>query len=141
MIDIQFFIKSNIQKIKKLFIKQNISEEMQQNINAQENSKQLKQNIAIKKIKKSSINVINNKRFLSLSDNDCALVLHEDGQCEVIFTKFDENNKNFTPNEELLMALTIFLKQKGFGDMLISEFQRVAMNNSKQLFENQKKEN
>lgn len=42
-------------------------------------------------------------------------------------------------NEELLMALAIFLKQPGFGDMLISEFQKVALNNNK-IFKDEKNE-
>ena len=37
---------------------------------------------------------------------------------------------DLTQNEELLMALAIFLKQQGFGEMLLSEFHKIALNNS-----------
>ena len=81
----------------------------------------------------------NNKRFLAFSDTDCALILHAENQCEVVFTKmYDSENQNFTMNEELLMALAIFLKQPGFGEMLISEFQKAALNNSS-MFEDKPK--
>lgn len=60
--------------------------------------------------------------------------MHEDNQVEVIFTKYYENKQEITPNEELLMALTIYLKQPGFGEMLISEFHRIAEKNTK-IFE------
>lgn len=81
----------------------------------------------------------NNKRFLAFSDTDCALILHAENQCEVVFTKmYDGENQNFTMNEELLMALAIFLKQPGFGEMLISEFQKAALNNSS-MFEDKEK--
>jgi len=66
--------------------------------------------------------------------------LHEENQCEVVFTKlYNEENQNFTVNEELLMALAIFLKQPGFGEMLISEFQKIALNNKK-IFKEEKEE-
>lgn len=72
-----------------------------------------------------------NKRFLTLANDDCALILHAENQCEVIFTKlYDHDSQEFTINEELLMALAIFLKQKGFGEMLLSEFHRLALNKS-----------
>ena len=52
---------------------------------------------------------------------------------------YDSENQNFTMNEELLMALAIFLKQPGFGEMLISEFQKAALNNSS-MFEDKPKD-
>lgn len=84
----------------------------------------------------------NNKRFLAFADTDCALILHGENQCEVVFTKmYNKENQDFTPNEELLMALAIFLKQPGFSDMLISEFQKAALNNSTMFEDKQENKN
>jgi hypothetical protein len=59
------------------------------------------------------------------------LILHAENQCEVVFTKlYDQDQQDLTQNEELLMALAIFLKQQGFGEMLLSEFHKIALNNS-----------
>lgn len=123
-------IKNYLNNYKKLFVNEFPQIDIKNNIDKKQ----------FKKIssKKSSVAIHNGKRVLALDNDDCALVLHDQGQCEVIFTKYNKDDQNFTANEELLMALTIFLKQKGFGDMLISEFHRVAMNNSKELFEEEK---
>ena len=125
----EFFynLKNKVLKYKSLFVKEEIQ--------ISEDKKIEKPKIKIKTKKESALLYQNNKRILALSNTDCALVMHDNGQCEVIFTKYNKDDQSFTPNEELLMALTIFLKQPGFGDMLIAEFQRVATNNSKKLFE------
>ena len=78
-----------------------------------------------------------NNRYLLMKNDDCALVLHNDNQVEVIFTKYYKDNQDITPNEDLLMALAVYLKQPGFGEMLITEFHRIAMKNSK-MFEEAK---
>lgn len=71
----------------------------------------------------------NNVRFLKLKDDACAIILHPDNNVEVIFTKFyDNQNQNITDNEEVLMALALFMKQRGFLEMIISEFRNIAMN-------------
>lgn len=133
----EFFykIKNKVLKYKSLFVKEEVQ--------IFDDKKPEKTKINIKTKKESSLLYQNNKRILALKNTDCALVMHENGQCEVIFTKYNKEDQSFTSNEELLMALTIFLKQPGFGDMLISEFQRVASNNSKKLFdkEENKEEN
>lgn len=118
-----------LNKIKTLFVKE---QQLVNENNIEIETPQRK----IKNIKQAKTSVINNNgsRFLKLENSDCALIMHDQNQCEVVFTKFDETNQNFTVNEELLMALTIFLKQPGFGDMLISEFHRVALNNSSEMF-------
>lgn len=80
--------------------------------------------------KNSSVVYRNSNRFLSFRDSDCALILHQGNQVQVVFTKYYRQNQDITPNQELLMALAMYLKQPGFGDMLISEFHRIAMKNS-----------
>lgn len=107
-------------KIKSLFVK----DEETSSTKADQNNAQ----------RKTSVVYRNSNRFLKIGENDCGLILHEDNQVEVIFTKYYENKQEITPNEELLMALTIYLKQPGFGEMLISEFHRIAEKNTK-LFE------
>ena len=70
----------------------------------------------------------NNERFLKLSDDSCAIVLHPENKVEVIFTKlYDEENQKITNNEETLMALALFMKQPGFLEMILKEFRRIAM--------------
>ena len=104
-----------LEKLKKIFIKDN---KKSQNIK-----------------KSNSVEETVAGRFLKLGNKDCALIMHEDDQCEVVFTKlYNSENQNFTNNEEFLMALAIFLKQPGFGDMLVAEFRRVAIKNTK-MFE------
>lgn len=125
-------IKIYLNNYKKLFVNESPQIDIKNNNIDEKKSKKLTP-------KKSSVAIHNGKRILALDNDDCALVLHDHGQCEVIFTKYNKDDQNFTANEELLMALTIFLKQKGFGDMLISEFHRVAMNNSKELFDEEEK--
>lgn len=114
-------LKQFLNKFKKLFINSqdyNKSEEL-----LSKKAKEVRKNPAL--IEK------NNKRFLSLANDDCALILHAENQCEVVFTKlYDQNNQNLTQNEELLMALAIFLKQQGFGEMLLTEFHKIALNNT-----------
>ena len=80
--------------------------------------------------KPSSVVYKNNARFLSFKDSDCALILHQDNQVQVVFTKYYHQKQEITPSQELLMALAMYLKQPGFGDMLITEFHRIAMKNS-----------
>ena len=108
-------------KIKSLFIKNSADEDKAQQNNIK---------------KKTSVIYKNKNRFLKIGENDCGLILHEDNQVEVIFTKYYENKQEITSNEELLMALTIYLKQPGFGEMLISEFHRIAEKNTRIFEEN-----
>ncbi len=132
----EFFYKitNKIKKYKKFFVKENlIINEKEQDTNKE---KDKDKKIIDTNKKDTSIFYQNNKRLLALKNTDCALVMHDEGQCEVIFTKFRKEDQEFTSNEELLMALAIFLKQPGFGDMLISEFNRVAINNSNKMFKN-----
>lgn len=91
-------------------------------------------------IKKSSIvNDRNNVRFLKLGDDSCGLVLYPDNNVEVIFTKaYDVKNQNITENEEVLMALALFMKQPGFLEMIVSEFRKIAMNKISTLTEDKK---
>lgn len=114
-------MKKILDKIKNIFIKKQIPESSEKRLTKVE-----------KNIRKNpSLVIKNNKRFLSLNDDDCALVLHAKNQCEVVFTKlYDANNQQITSNEQLLMALAIFLKQPGFGEMLLTEFHKIALNNS-----------
>ena len=94
-------------------------------------------------IKKSSIvNDRNNVRFLKLGDDSCGLVLYPDNNVEVIFTKaYDVKNQNITENEEVLMALALFMKQPGFLEMIVSEFGKIAMNKISTLTEDKNNEN
>ena len=94
-------------------------------------------------IKKSSIvNDRNNVRFLKLGDDSCGLVLYPDNNVEVIFTKaYDVKNQNITENEEVLMALALFMKQPGFLEMIVSEFRKIAMNKISTLTEDKNIEN
>lgn len=80
-------------------------------------------------IKESSLVVNKNgKRFLKLDDSSCAMILHDDNNVEVIFTKlYDNENQTVTKNEEVLMAIALFMKQPGFLDMIVSEFRKIAM--------------
>lgn len=82
-----------------------------------------------KLIKKSSlVTDKNNKRFLKLDDSSCAIVLYQDNNVEVIFTKsYDDKNQEITQNEEVLMALALFMKQPGFLEMMLTEFRKIAM--------------
>ena len=82
-----------------------------------------------KLIKKSSIEVNQNgKRFLKLDDSSCAIVLYDDNNVEVVFTKsYNDENQEITENEEVLMALALFMKQPGFLEMIVSEFRKIAM--------------
>lgn len=80
-------------------------------------------------LKKSSITLNKNgTRFLKLEDSSCAIVLYDDNNVEVIFTKsYDTENQEITTNEETLMALALFMKQPGFLEMIVSEFRKIAM--------------
>lgn len=82
-----------------------------------------------KVIRESSIAIDkHNKRFLKLDDQSCAIVLYPDDNVEVIFTKnYKNENQEITNNEEVLMALALFMKQPGFLEMIISEFRKIAM--------------
>ena len=81
-------------------------------------------------------------RFLKLGDDSCGLVLYPDNNVEVIFTKaYDVKNQNITENEEVLMALALFMKQPGFLEMLVSEFRKIAMNKISTLTEDKNNEN
>lgn len=86
-------------------------------------------------IKKSSIEYVNgNQRFLKLSDDSCAIVIHGDNKVEVVFTKlYDPENQTITENEEELMALALFMKQDGFLEMIINEFRKIAKEKIKEL--------
>lgn len=78
-------------------------------------------------VTKSAIEYNNNERFLRLANQDCAIVLHADGNVEVIFTKaYDVENQTITPNEETLMAIAVFMKQPGFLEMIVDEFRKIA---------------
>lgn len=68
-----------------------------------------------------------NERFLKLKDDDCAIVLHDDNNVEVIFSRaYDVENQTITPNEETLMAIALFMKQPGFLEMMVDEFRKLA---------------
>jgi hypothetical protein len=68
------------------------------------------------------------KRFLKLDDSTCAIVLYEDGNVEIVFTKSRNNvDQEITENEEILMALSLFMKQPGFLEMILTEFRKIAM--------------
>jgi len=80
-----------------------------------------------------------NERFLRMKDSDCGIVLHDDNNVEVIFTKaYDMENQTITPNEETLMAIALFMKQPGFLDMIIDEFRKIARERIKVLTEDDK---
>lgn len=114
-------LKLFLNKFKKLFINNQDFDGSEERLSKK--AKEVRKNPAL--IEK------NNKRFLSLANDDCALILHAENQCEVVFTKlYDQDQQDLTQNEELLMALAIFLKQQGFGEMLLSEFHKIALNNS-----------
>lgn len=93
-------------------------------------------------IKKSSISTNKNgTRYLKLEDSSCAIVLYEDNNVEVIFTKsYDMKNQEITPNEETLMALALFMKQPGFLEMIVSEFRKIAMEKISTLTEEKETE-
>jgi hypothetical protein len=80
-------------------------------------------------IKESSITYDRHeKRFLKLDDSTCAIILYEDGNVEIVFTKSRNNvNQEITENEEILMALSLFMKQPGFLEMILTEFRKIAM--------------
>ena len=82
-----------------------------------------------KLIRESSISIDkHNKRFLKLDDQTCAIVLYPDNNVEVVFTKnYKNENQEITENEEVLMALALFMKQPGFLEMIITEFRKIAM--------------
>jgi len=70
-----------------------------------------------------------NKRFLEIDSNTVALVIHPNYVFEAVLTPDKADNKNFTEEELLLLALVIHLKQDGFADMLVSELHRIALKN------------
>lgn len=81
------------------------------------------------------------ERFLKLSDNSCAIILHPGDNVEVVFTKlYDEEKQTITDNEESLMALALFMKQPGFLEMIKKEFRKIAMEKITNLTESTKKE-
>ena len=53
----------------------------------------------------------------------------------------DVKNQNITENEEVLMALALFMKQPGFLEMIVSEFRKIAMNKISTLTEDKNNEN
>lgn len=80
------------------------------------------------------------ERFLKLSDDSCAIVLHPGDNVEVIFTKlYDNETQQITPNEESLMALALFMKQPGFLEMIKNEFRKIAMEKIETLTEVEKR--
>lgn len=80
------------------------------------------------------------ERFLKLSDDSCAIILHPGDNVEVIFTKlYDNENQQITPNEESLMALALFMKQPGFLEMIKNEFRKIAMEKITNLTETEKR--
>lgn len=83
------------------------------------------------------------QRFLKFKDTDCALVIHEGGKIQVVFSPlYDPDNQQITPQEQTLMSIAIFLKQPGFAEMLRHEFYQIASRNINNLTQNkeQKKE-
>lgn len=66
------------------------------------------------------------ERFFKLKDDDCGLVLHSDGNIDVLFTKSSPTNKSFSETEEALMALAVFVKQDGFLALIQDEFRKIA---------------
>ena len=81
------------------------------------------------------------ERFLKLNDGDCGFVIHSGGKVEVIFTKlYNTEDQQVTIEEETLMALAVFLKQKGFAEMIRHEFHKLAMNDLNSLTEDIDKE-
>jgi hypothetical protein len=81
-------------------------------------------------VTKSSIEYNNaNERFLKLADTSCAMILHQGGKIEIVFTRlYDKENQRVSLEEETLMAIGIFMKQPGFAEMLRHEFHQIAMN-------------
>ena len=92
-------------------------------------------------ITKSALEYSKQGRFLKLKDSDCAIVMHEGGKVEIIFTKlYDPQNQEITADEQTLMALAVFLKQPGFAELIRHEFNRIASRNIDELTENIKEE-
>ena len=89
--------------------------------------------------KSSLIKSKSGERFLKLSDDSCAIVIHPKNNVEVIFTKlYDPQNQQITDNEESLMALALFMKQPGFLEMIKQEFRKIAMERITNLTETEK---
>lgn len=86
-------------------------------------------------VKKSSIIYSKSKeRYLKLNDDCCAMIIHPDDNIEIVFTKvYDPDEQKITDNEETLMALALFMKQPGFGDMIKQQFRNIAMENISKL--------
>lgn len=73
-------------------------------------------------------------RYLKLNDSDCAIVMHDGGKVEVIFTKlYDVENQEVTPEEETLMSLAMFLQKPGFSELIRHEFNKIATRSINQL--------
>lgn len=130
-------MKMNIlKKIKSLFIKDTI-EQKKSFVNISRGTINDFKDIESGQITKSAIEYNKNKRFLKLNNNDCAMVIHQKGQIEIILTKlYDKENQIITPEEQTLMSIAIFLKQPGFAEMLRHEFHQIAMRNVNDLTEN-----
>lgn len=80
-------------------------------------------------------------RYLKMKDSDCAMVMHEGGKVEIIFTKlYDPQNQEVTDEEQTLMAIGVFLKQPGFSELIRHEFNRIASRNVDDLTNNIKEE-
>lgn len=92
-------------------------------------------------ITESALEYSSKNRYLKLKDNDCAIVMHEGGKVEVIFTKlYDSQNQEVTPNEQTLLSLAVFLRQPGFAELIRHEFNRIASRNIDELTNNIKEE-
>ena len=92
-------------------------------------------------VTKSALEYGKRGRYLKLNDSDCAIVMHDGGKVEIIFTKlYDPQNQDITPEEQTLMAIAVFLKTPGFADLIRYQFNRIASRNVEQLT-NQKEEN
>lgn len=92
-------------------------------------------------VTKSALEYGKQGRFLKLKDNDCAIVMHEDGKIEVIFTKlYDPQNQEITVAEQTLLSLAVFLRQPGFAELIRHEFNRIASRNINDLTENIKED-
>ena len=93
-------------------------------------------------VTKSALEYGKQGRYLKLSDNDCAFVIHSGGKIEVIFTKlYDPQNQEITAEEQTLLSLAVFLRQPGFSELIRHEFNRIASRNINELTENIKDEN
>ena len=89
--------------------------------------------------KSSLVKSKSGERFLKLSNDSCAIILHPGDNVEVVFTKlYDEKNQTITDNEESLMALALFMKQPGFLEMIKREFRKIAMEKITNLTEPEK---